>query len=116
MVQTLGLTINGNTEPVFEAINGKLEFETNIKGIIKDLEVTLDSNGIPKSTTAFTASSSDRIIGCQVVKAENITNSSTYPSGCPFISYTQIDDKITIKHITGLQADNKYRIRIIAVG
>lgn len=116
LVEELSVPFNSNIEPLYEAINGRLTFGDNIKGVLKVIQVELNSSGIPISPVGFLASSTDRIVGCQVVKAENLTNSTTYPTATPFISYSQVDNRITVNHIAGLPANNVFRLTVKVEG
>lgn len=116
LVEQLSDVINSSFRIVYEALGGKLDITNNFKGVVKVLEVELNSSGEPKIPTAFKASSTDRIVGCTVLKAENLTDSNTYPTAAPFISYSQSNDIITINHIAGLPANNVFRLTIKAEG
>ena len=105
---------NSTVEMVYEALNNKLTLRDNISCDVKDLYITVDSDGVPLTYTGFNLSDgSKRIEGLSVYKADNTTNTSTYPSGAPFINYVQVGNNIEIKHITGLQANNTYQVRIV---
>jgi hypothetical protein len=59
-------------------------------------------------------SANGQVTGLTVIMANNITNSTTYPTGMPFISYTVSGKTVIFNNITGLQANNKYTLRVIA--
>ena len=116
LIETMIPTVNNGVEVLYDALNGKISIRDNIQCVVKDINLSVNSSGIPVSLTTFTLNSIARIDGCEVIKVENLTNSSTYPTGAPFITYNQTDNRITINHITGLIAGNNYRIRVIAYG
>ncbi len=116
LIEKLAFSINDGFSSVYEALNKKISLQDNIQCTVKDLEVTVDSNGVPKNTTSMTIETTGRVLGTTVLKAENQVNSSVYPSGAVFINFTQSDKTIIITHITGLQADNKYLIKVVAFG
>lgn len=115
IVEKLSGPINSGIEVLYEALNNKIDFTNNFQASVRTVQVDMGPNGIPKNTPIFTLINSSRVFGCWVLRVENLTNSSIYPTGAPFISFTQNTDRITINHITGLTADNQYSISIIAV-
>lgn len=115
LVEKLSYSINSGFEVLYEALNKKLDFRNNFQATIKDVQVEVDANGIPKNTTGFALINANRIDGMIVLRAENLTNSSIYPTSAPFVSFLQNSDRISITHVSGLQADNVYNIRILAV-
>ncbi len=112
LIETMLPTVNNGVEVLYEALNGKLSIRDNLAGVVRDVDLSVNSSGIPTSLTTFTLNSSNRIDGITVIKTENLTNSSVYLTSAPFITYSQIDNRITINHITGLVASNNYRIRV----
>lgn len=115
LIQQLAVPLNYGIEVLYSLLNGKLTFKDNIASTIKELDVQVDSSGKPLTTTTIKKTSSDRIEGIIVVRAQNLTNSTSYPNAGIFISYTETTDSIIINNITGLQANNFYRINVIAL-
>jgi len=115
LVEKLSVPVNNGVEVLFEALNNKLDFRNNFQASIRDVQVEVDSNGVPTGTSSFALINSNRVEGILVLRAENLTNSSIYPSGAPFVSFLQNSDRITITHISGLQANNTYSLRLLAI-
>lgn len=115
LIQQISIPLNYGIEVLYNLLNGKLTFKDNIASTIKELDVQVDSSGKPLTTTTIKKTSSDKIEGIIVVRAQNLTNSTTYPTTGIFISYTETTDSIIINNITGLQANNFYRINVIAL-
>lgn len=114
MIETLAFSLNVGLENLHDALNKKLTFKDNFLSTVKEIEVEVDSSGIPKTTLSISLDFSNyRVLGTQVLKAENLTNSSIYPSSAIFISFQQSENTIIIKHLTGLQANNRYRITVV---
>lgn len=113
LVERLAETINSSFQIIYEALNGKLDIN-NFNAINKVIELEVNTNGVPKNPVIFKFKNSNRLSGCTVIKAENLTNSTIYVNSAPFITYTQNDDRITIVHISGLPADNVFRLTIKA--
>jgi len=116
LVDRMALSINNGFDAVYFALNGRLSLKDNMLATVKDVEVIVDSTGNPTITTSFKLSTDYQVLGCQVILAQNLTNSSTYPTGQPFISFTQNGLNVFINNITNLQAGNRYLVRIVAYG
>lgn len=116
LVDTLSTSLNVGIESLYDAINRKLTLRDNVACVVKELDIAVTSTGIPKVSTAFPVDIPNRIDGLMVMNATNLTNPGTYPTSGVFISWSQTQTGILIKHITGLQADQTYRIRIVAFG
>ena len=95
LVRQLSVSINYGFEPLYELLNGKLSFTENTASLITTINVEVNATGKPKSKTTIRKTTSDRFAGFMVIKAENLTNSSVYPTAGPFISYTETSDSIT---------------------
>lgn len=114
LVEQIGLTVNDAFNDAFFTLNGRVDLANNIYCTVKSVDVTVGANGVPINSTSMTLNSTQPVIGCQVLQATNQTNSAVYPTGAPFISYTQLDQSLVINHITGLQANMRYTLRIVA--
>jgi hypothetical protein len=115
LVRTLSVSLNYGIEVLYDLLNGKLTFRDNIASTIKELDVQVDANGKPLTSTIIKKSTADRIEGLFVIKADNLSNSSVYPSSGVFINYTETDQQIIINHITGLQANSLYKVKVLAI-
>ena len=114
IIEQLSYTINNGFEGVYNALNNGLSLEDNLDVSVKDVLITVDATGIPTSPTSYTVTNSNPIDGTQVIRALNQTNSTVFPTGGIFISYTQSGNKVTINNITGLPANNQFSVRIIS--
>jgi hypothetical protein len=115
LVEQLSGPLNSGIEVLYEALNNKLDFENNFQASVRTIQVDMGPNGIPKGNPIFTLINANRILGTLVLNTQNLTNSSTYPTGAVQISFTQNTNRVTINHITGLSADNQYSITLVAV-
>lgn len=113
LVEKIAGPINSAFNEIYFTLNGRLDVVNNFASKYKELDVTVNASGNPVNQTIFSIDPATRILGLSVIAAANQDNTSTYPTGQPFISYTQIESGILINNITGLQANNRYRIRII---
>jgi hypothetical protein len=117
LIDTLAASLNIGIEAIYDALNKKLSLSDNFLCDVKDLQLTVDSSGIPTTTKTFQLSSSITALkGITCIKASNLTDSRLYPTGAVWVDYTITTQGVEITHVTGLQANNLYQLRIIAWG
>jgi hypothetical protein len=115
LVEKMGSVINDSVTDILFTLNGRLDIRSNFYCTYKEIEVTVDATGTPTSRTVFTLTNPGvQVIGLSLLYAANQDNPSVYPTTAPFISWVQVDNGILINNITGLQANNRYKLRIIA--
>jgi hypothetical protein len=114
LVEQLAFPINDGFNALYFAVAGRLGLRDNVYCSVKDLDITVDASGNPTSTTSFNLDKQGQVIGCQVIYAANQVNTAIYPTGQPFVSFTQNNTSLVINNITGLQSNQRYRIRIVA--
>lgn len=107
---------NSLAEDLSNAFNKNITVDDNLNMQYKQLEVTLNGSGIPTITTEFKSTLRNKSRGVIIVRAENLTNPSVFPTNAPFITFSEEQQVITINHITGLPANNKYRLTLLSVG
>lgn len=115
LVQQLSVSLNYGIEVLYDLLNGKLSIKDNLAGFVKEIDVMVNSSGAPQSKTVVKKTTSDKIEGMMVIRADNLTNSNVYPTGGVFVSFTETTDSLIINNITGLQPDNQYRLKLWAV-
>lgn len=116
LVDPIGIPVNDFSDEIFNAINGNLTVTDNLNMQYKDISLSVDSSGNPKNKTQFQSTLKSRMKGVIVIKLQNLTNTSTYPTSTPFVSYSENDLLITINNVSGLVADNKYTITLLVLG
>jgi len=116
LIDKLAYPFNQLAEFISLAFNNNITFQDNIYCQVKDVDVELNSSGIPKSPTKFISTLRSKSNGLFVIRADNLTNPNTYPTNAPFISFTENSNIITVNKVTGLQANNKYRLKVISIG
>jgi hypothetical protein len=102
-------------DTLYQTLNNGLTFADNIKSTINTFQVKVDSTGKPTTTVTITKSNTSNIIGLIVVKAVNLTNSNSYVTNAPFVSYTETTNTLVINNITGLIAGNSYNITVLGI-
>lgn len=115
LIDQLGSSLNDALQSVFDALNKKLTFDDNFLGSIKDVTLTVDATGNPTVQTFLNTGLSSPPKGIIVVKADNLTNSSIYPTQAPFVSWATVSTGIQILNVTGLPAGNSFRLRILTL-
>lgn len=116
MIEQLGGNINDSFGVLYSALTNKLNFGENFASTVKDVEITVDSNGKPTNDAAFKLDIVNvQVTGCFCVRATNLTNSNVYPTGSPWVSFLQKENTIRILNVTNLQPNNRYILRIIAL-
>lgn len=110
-VEMLAGILNYFMTQTTDIINGRLDYE-NINKEIVTFDVTVDANGNPIQTLNFTATSG--VVGGTVINAQNLTNTAVFPTSQPFVSFNALQQNklYRVNNITGLQANNKYRITL----
>lgn len=116
VVSQLALIINSAFDSIFNALNKNLTLADNMYATINSVTVMVDSIGTPTTPTIFSIVTKGPIAGISVLSATNSTNNAIYPTGQPFISFTQSGSIITINNITGLVAGNTYILKLVAWG
>lgn len=112
LVSQLAVSINAGFEVLFEQLNGKLVLGENLAAYTKQLSLIVGANGVPTTKTVIRKTTVDRIQGISVIRADNLSNSSAYPTTGVFITFTETTDSIIINHITGLVPGNLYSLNI----
>lgn len=115
LVEKLSGQINGAFDPVYSALSNRLTFEENFLCTVREVEVTVATNGIPLTRTSFALNNTLPVKGTVVLSVTNKTNAAAYPTGAPFLTYSQNGNILYIDHITGLVSANRYLIRILAL-
>lgn len=115
LVEQMGSLINESFSELYSTINGRIEIKSNVACSVRDIEITVNTNGIPVNRTFIPLDNTfTQIIGVTVILAINQTNSSIYPTSQPFVSFTRAENGMIIDHISGLQANQRYFVRLIA--
>lgn len=115
MIEQLGRQLNDGIDQVYFALNSKLTFDDNFAATVKEVEVTAASNGNPTTRTSIQLNNTNVVSGIIVISATNKSSSGVYPTGTPFISFTQSGNLLYIDNITNLQANNRYLIKIVCL-
>jgi hypothetical protein len=114
LIEQLAFPINSFMEQVKSALNGNLDF-TNINQEIVTVTLAVDSSGVPKTTTKYKSNLKTNVAG-HVILALVDKDAGSYPSGAPFITYTQSSNIVQILHVAGLTANVNYKLTVLSIG
>jgi hypothetical protein len=114
LIEQLAFPVNDGFNALYFAVDGRLGIRDNIFCTVKDVEITVNAAGIPTSSTSFNLDKQGQVLGCRVIYAANQVNSAIYPTSQPFISFSQNGNSVVINHVSGLQAGQRYVIRVVA--
>ncbi len=114
-IDKLGFIINNSFEVIYEALNRKVDLVNNIACTVRDVTLSVDSEGAPVATASFSLDNpQSKVIGCQVISCVNLDESNVFPTATPFITFTQTNTGILINNVAGLPAGTNFRLKIVA--
>lgn len=114
LVEKLSVTINNGFEMLYNALNRKLTIGDNFAATVKDIEMEVDARGVPTRTAAFNITFDGRVGQIVVGRIDNLTNAQALLTGAPFVLFRQNDKLVEILQVTGLSANQTYRVRLTA--
>lgn len=114
-VDKLATPINSGFEFLYDLVAGKLSVADNLATQIKTVNVTVNSNGIPRTTTQFKLDTTDPIQGLLIINATSTSNPSLFPSGSVQIFFTQNKDIITMAKVSGLPENSEFALKILVI-
>lgn len=113
LVEKLAFSINPFAEEVVKALSNNLNIQDNFNQKIRDITVEVDSNGIPKVKTQFKTNLISKCIGTHVIKLDNLTNPLVFQISYPFINFSESNGLLTIDHVSGLPANNNFKLKLV---
>lgn len=116
LISKIAFVTNPAFEQIVQAFNKNLTVEDNLNMQVKDLEITVDSGGVPITTTSFKSSLRGNAKGLIVIRVDSLEKTQVYPTSSPFITFSESAGQITINHVTGLVPNSKYQIRVFSIG
>lgn len=116
LIDALGFSLNNGIEALYDALNKKVSLRDNMLCNVKDVDVTVDASGKVVNGGVFNTELPTGILGMQIIKADNLTNTSVYPTSAPWPSYLIVSNGISLLNVTGLQPGNTYKLRIVIWG
>ena len=115
-IEKLSIILNSFMDDVVDLTDKKIDFDNLYQELIT-IKVIVDANGVPTQKTNFSTSRLLNSNGGIVISAANLTNSSSYLTSAPFVTFTSASNKLfNIKHVTGLIAGDTYELKLIIIG
>lgn len=113
-IERLAEILNPFMEQVANTLNNNVDF-SNLAQKVVTLTLTVDINGIPVNVLKFN-STINRAQGCNVINARNLTDSSIFPSSAVQVFFSMDQSgSYKVNKVTGLQANNKYEIKLVMI-
>ena len=111
-VGQLAEIINPFMQQVVEITDNRMDFENRVENFLT-IEMTVDSAGVPVLNNKIKTGKSS-VKGFSVVSAFNLTNSNSFATEQPFISFTrEAAGFVKVNKISGLPANQKFRLSMI---
>jgi len=112
LILQLGGILNEFMQQVVDLSDDNVDFENLDQNLIQ-FDVTVDAAGNMTSTNQINVGKTNPN-GMSVIYAQNLTNSLVYATSQPFISYVpQGNGLVTVRNVSGLPANNKFKITAI---
>lgn len=115
VVEKLAFSLNPMLDQLTTAFNKNIDFD-NLNQEILEFVVEVDATGRPKVATELKSNLRTRVRGYHVIRAQNENPNGPLPTATPFISYNQNESGVRIVGVTGIPANNKFRLTVIAIG
>jgi len=81
---------------------------------VKEIDITVDSSGFPINTTSFKSALKGKCSQIICGRAQAVNAAGVYPTGGHSVSFTENNGQITIDHITGLPANQRFTLTLTA--
>jgi hypothetical protein len=120
LVSKLASSLNIGIENVYLALNNRISLQDNIQGTFRQINVTVNAQGIPQDTVGFQLDKQGgtqvvpNVVGVDILRAENLVDDSVFVEGAPFMTFTQNNEYLQIQHISGLPAGYTFRLTLMA--
>lgn len=82
----------------------------NVTGLGSYMVNGINTGGDLSPSVQIKSKLSGKIIGINIIRADNLTNPATYPINAPWVSWSSEAKIITIRKVTGLQDGDKYNL------
>jgi hypothetical protein len=114
LIDKLSTTLNNGIEFLYTLGNKNITLGDNVSCTVKDITVSVDSNGTPRTSTSFIldeAVKTRQVIGLNILNIQNTTNSSNLPSYQPYVGWSQSGGAVIINKINGLPPSDTFLIK-----
>lgn len=100
--------------PFLEQISNAFNKNINIDNLSREISIINVQNalGVLNTSVQLKTNLNSKIVGITVIRADNLTDPTLYPTQTPFVSWTLNGKIITVLNVTGIQDDNKYQLTL----
>lgn len=116
LAETLGFSINGFADSVYEAFDGNINFDNLNQKLVT---ITVEQKTTDKvnliGELKFKTNLKTRAQGILCISAQNLID-STLVTSTPFIMFTEENSMVTIQSIIGLPIDKKFKLTLLLIG
>ena len=114
LIKRLAQPVNEFTSQLQTIFNGGIDFE-NIAQEIKIVTFKTGSDSQPLNPIEFSTNLRHRINGISVIRTEITSILNSAAATVPAITWENIEFGISIKYISGLVADQDYRLTLLII-
>lgn len=114
-VEKLGSVYNPFVDQVYQALNGRLDYD-NLNRQIVTIDLSTNATGKLINPPQIKYLLNTRLKGTNVLSAQNLINTTIYPVSHPFLSTTINGQFVIILNISGLQINSSYRLTVELIG
>jgi len=112
LVDKLAYILNKFMNDTAKVINGNIDF-VNLNQEKVSVEMTVNGSGVPIGNSIIQHGLS-RVNGIQCIRAQNLTTSANFATSTPFVNFfIGNDGLLRVSKITGLVANEKYRLTLV---
>lgn len=112
-IAKLAPVLNTFMQQTVDLTNGRIDFDNRVENIIQ-FNITVDSLGKITGNNLFNVGKQG-VRGLSVIRAVNQTNPSIFPTGTPFVNYTNTENPqvIRIDNITNIKSGTYIIVSIV---
>lgn len=114
IAEAFGDILNPFLDKIALAFSKNLTVDENLPFEFKTIQVKVDSSGLPIGNSSV-STGLKYFKGYICINASNDDNSNSYVSSAPFITTESSSGTVTIKHITGLVANQTYTLVLLGI-
>jgi len=117
-IDRIGYSVNNFCQQLITFSNKNITIADNLFQEIKQITLTTSQTDalLLNQVTQFKNGLTSSIKGISVIRVENLTNTTVYPSSSCQINFTESANVVTIRSVTGLEKATKYQITLITYG
>lgn len=108
LIDKLAYVLNPFLDQVTKAFNKGINIDNLSREFV--YATVVNTAGILAPSVQIKTKLASKMIGINVIKADNTTNPGTYPTNAIGLSWTVEKDIITLNKVTGIQDGQKYNL------